>query len=27
VWFDGQGRILRVHAPGSGYLAERESLS
>jgi len=26
VWFDGQGRILRVAVPQRGYLAERESL-
>ncbi|MGW8265150.1 MAG: hypothetical protein ACWGSQ_02215 [Longimicrobiales bacterium] len=26
IWFDGQGRILRVAVPQRGYLAERESL-
>jgi hypothetical protein len=26
VWFDEQGRVLRVAVPSTGYLAERESL-
>lgn len=26
VWFDAQGRILRVEIPSLGYLAERETL-
>jgi hypothetical protein len=26
IWFDGQGRVLRVAVPQRGYLAERESL-
>jgi hypothetical protein len=26
LWFDSQGRILRVEIPGLAYLAERESL-
>lgn len=26
IWFDGQGRILRVAVPSLGYVAERESL-
>jgi hypothetical protein len=26
LWFDGQGRILKVAFPSRGYLAERESL-
>lgn len=27
IWFDEQGRILRIEIPSKGYLAERESLS
>lgn len=27
IWFDEQGRVLRVAIPSTGYLAERESLS
>jgi len=27
IWFDSQGRILRVEIPSKGYLAERESLT
>ena len=27
IWFDSQGRILRVEIPSQGYLAERESLT
>ena len=27
VWFDEQGRILRVEVPSLGYVAERENLS
>ena len=26
LWFDAQGRILRVEIPSRGYTAERESL-
>lgn len=26
VWFDRQGRVLRVEIPGDGYVAEREDL-
>jgi hypothetical protein len=26
IWFDEQGRVLRVAVPSTGYLAERESL-
>ena len=27
IWFDSQGRILRIEIPSQGYLAERESLT
>jgi hypothetical protein len=27
IWFDSQGRILRMEIPSQGYLAERESLT
>jgi hypothetical protein len=27
IWFDPQGRVLRIEIPSEGYLAERESLS
>ena len=27
IWFDDQARILRVHVPDTGFLAERESVS
>ncbi len=27
IWLDGQGRVLQVLVPGTGLLAERESLS
>jgi hypothetical protein len=27
IWYDSQGRILRLEIPSQGYLAERESLS
>jgi hypothetical protein len=27
IWFDEQGRILRLEIPSQGYLAERESLT
>lgn len=27
IWFDSQGRILRLEIPSQGYLAEREGLS
>jgi hypothetical protein len=26
VWFDDQGRVLRLEVPSLGYVAERESL-
>ena len=26
VWFDAQGRVLRVEIPGKGYLAQRQDL-
>lgn len=26
IWFDNQGRVLRVEIPSNGYVAERESL-
>lgn len=27
IWFDDQGRILRLEVPSLGYVAERESLT
>ncbi len=27
VWFDDQGRVLRMELPGTGYVAEREAFS
>jgi hypothetical protein len=27
IWFDDQGRILRLEIPSQGYVAERESLT
>jgi len=27
IWFDSQGRILRLEIPSQGYIAERESLT
>ena len=27
IWFDSQGRILRVEIPSQGYVAERESMT